>query len=163
RTSCACSRRSGRRTSRSGARRRTTSGRASGCTPNEAPRASTLPSGCSPATTGSTWRRPNAPWRPFEPTDQPLGGPGARLALLPVGGRRPERGAAAVPVLDPCGAAVQLGEPRDERETDPGSRGWVIAATLLERLEDALALLRLDARPIVLDEDQDALGSGLDA
>ena len=48
--------------------------------------------------------------------------PGAR-----VGGQRdPERRPSADPLLHPCPAVVQLGEPSDEREPDPDGDGDVI-------------------------------------
>src|SRR5918994_2613132 len=77
---------------------------------------------------------------------------GTRLAA-PVGKQDAERGAAAVACLHPGSAAVHLGEPRDERQADPGPglvhRVWAAE----EGLEDLVAELGRDPRAVVLDRD----------
>ena len=68
-----------------------------------------------------------------------------------------EGGAAALAFVDPRAAAVQLGEPGDERQPDPGAgRVRGSGRALLERLEDRRAELRRDAGPVVLDADAHA-------
>src|SRR5204863_913373 len=69
--------------------------------------------------------------------------------------RAPERGPAAGPLLHPGASVVQLGEPSDEREPDPGAGARPRA--LAERLEDPLAIAGSDARSVVFDDEHRAL------
>ena len=71
-----------------------------------------------------------------------------------------ERSAAAGSLFDPRAAVVQLGEPPNERQADAGSSGG--AGSLTVGLEDALAVLRWDARSVVLDDEEDTLVLALD-
>src|SRR5919201_275321 len=87
--------------------------------------------------------------------------PAGRLADLSAGQPDAERRPAARPVLDPRGSAVELGELRDERQTDPGACPNVVA--LPERLEDPRLRVVGYARSFVLDGEHGPVRAGLDA
>src|SRR5262245_24843735 len=69
----------------------------------------------------------------------------------------PEGGAAALPVLDPGAAAVQLGEASDEGEADADAELAAARVGLLERLEDVAGQRRIDPGTGVVHRDQDAV------
>src|SRR3990172_146446 len=76
-----------------------------------------------------------------------------RVAVGP-GKRDPEGGAAALPVLDPGAAAVELGEARDEGE--PDARAPRLGVALPERLEHPLLHVVGDPGTVVIYVDERA-------
>src|SRR5439155_11123865 len=91
-------------------------------------------------------------WRVSDPSGQALG-----AARSGAGEEHAEGGAAALAVLHPGSTSVQLREPCDERQPDPGPRRvgrwrWSLA----ERLEHGLVKLAGDARPLVVHGDKRA-------
>ena len=67
-----------------------------------------------------------------------------------------ERGSTRPTLLDPDAAAVRDDEPARDREPEPGAAA---PAAMMERLEDALSLVRLDPRTLVFNAEHDVAAS----